>query len=514
MAVKLAFNELPQFIDGNGDPYAGGFLFTYTAGSSTKATTYQDSAGVTPNTNPIVLDANGRVPYAIWLTTGVSYKFVLAPSTDTDPPTSPVWTLDNVTGINDSTVTVDQWVSGATPTYVSATSFTLVGDQTSTYHVGRRLKTTNSGGTVYSTISASAFGASTTVTVVNDSGSLDSGLSAVSYGLLSATNPSTPLLTDAYPLVSGSSDKTKKVRLEADNLTTATTRVLTVPDFDQWLGANYSEMNARLTLTSGTPVTTGDVTAAETIYLTPFKGNRIWLYNGTLWQPYVLTEISADVPDATQMNDVFVYDNAGTLTLDVTAWTNDTTRATALTTQNGILVKTGSTSRRYVGSFYSTTAGNGQTELSSAKCYVWNYYNRVKRFAANATETANSWNYTTATYRQANANAANQFEYVQGVSEDIVEAEVLASVLNDGGNYANVGIGIDSTSANSAQYMQGHTSTNTRSITTARYQGYPGVGRHTVVWLEQSVAAGTTTWYGDNNTPTTLQSGILGRIWS
>jgi hypothetical protein len=59
--------------------------------------------------------------------------------------------------------TQSEWVaSGLTPTYVSATSFTLAGDQTSAFHKDRRLKTTNSGGTVYSTITASVFGALTT----------------------------------------------------------------------------------------------------------------------------------------------------------------------------------------------------------------------------------------------------------------------------------------------------------------------------------------------------------------
>lgn len=37
---------------------------------------------------------------------------------------------------------------------------------------------------------------------------------------------------DAYPVVEGSADSTKKVRFEADGLTTATTRVVTVPDRD------------------------------------------------------------------------------------------------------------------------------------------------------------------------------------------------------------------------------------------------------------------------------------------
>ena len=89
-----------------------------------------------------------------------------------------------------------QWTqSGLTPTYIGATSFSLVGDQTANFQVGRRIKTTNTGGTIYSTISASVFSSVTTVTVVNDSGTLDSGLSAVSYSLLSVVNPAIPTAT-------------------------------------------------------------------------------------------------------------------------------------------------------------------------------------------------------------------------------------------------------------------------------------------------------------------------------
>src|SRR6185369_2648136 len=97
-------------------------------------------------------------------------------------------------GINDNTVAADQWVVyQGTPTYVSATSFTLVGDQTQIFQVGRRIKTANTGGTIYSTITASVYGApNTTVTVANTSGALDSGLSAVSYGLISVLDTSLP----------------------------------------------------------------------------------------------------------------------------------------------------------------------------------------------------------------------------------------------------------------------------------------------------------------------------------
>lgn len=68
-----------QFLDDNGDPLSGGLLYTYLVGTTSDATTFMTSAGHAggDNTNPIVLDAAGRVPYQIWLTDGVSYKFVL-----------------------------------------------------------------------------------------------------------------------------------------------------------------------------------------------------------------------------------------------------------------------------------------------------------------------------------------------------------------------------------------------------------------------------------------------------
>lgn len=188
-----------QFVDANGAPYSGAKLFTYVAGSSTKATTTKDSAGTSNHTNPIVLNSKGEpadaggAACAIWQTGGGALKLVLAPSTDSDPPVSPIATWDNLSGINDSSTTANsEWVTGPTPTYSSATSFTLTGDQTSTFHVGRRVKTVNSGGTVYSTITANAYTTVTTVTVANDSGSLDSGLSSVYYGLLSSVNTSVP----------------------------------------------------------------------------------------------------------------------------------------------------------------------------------------------------------------------------------------------------------------------------------------------------------------------------------
>lgn len=191
MAVKFASWGNQQFvIPTTGAPASGYKLYTYVAGSSTLVTTYTTYLGDVEQSNPIILNSAGLPTNGqIWITEGSSVKIVF-----TDDDDVVLKTEDRIPGVNDASVTQDQWVSGAAPTYISATSFSLVGDQTSTFQVGRRLKTTNSGGTVYSTITASTFGAVTTVVVANDSGTLDSGLSAVSYGLISKTGDSMPRL--------------------------------------------------------------------------------------------------------------------------------------------------------------------------------------------------------------------------------------------------------------------------------------------------------------------------------
>lgn len=87
-----------QFFDNNGLPLAGGFLYTYTAGTSTPQATYTTSAGSVANANPIVLDSSGRTTTETWLTQGIAYKFILQTSAGVQ-----IWSNDNVSGINDFT---------------------------------------------------------------------------------------------------------------------------------------------------------------------------------------------------------------------------------------------------------------------------------------------------------------------------------------------------------------------------------------------------------------------------
>lgn len=83
------------------------------------------------------------------------------------------------------------------PVYVSGTSFKVAGvDVTAYWHVGRRVKAVGAGtGTIYGTISASAFSTDTTLTVVWDSGSLSNETLAIYAGTMQMTGapmPSTP----------------------------------------------------------------------------------------------------------------------------------------------------------------------------------------------------------------------------------------------------------------------------------------------------------------------------------
>ena len=121
MAVNLSpiWGAGAQLLDNSGNVLSGGKIYTYAAGTTTPAVTYTSSNGLTANSNPIILNSAGRVPYEIWLTDGVSYKFVLKDSNDTL-----IATYDNLTGINSNFIayTAQQEIQTAT---AGQTVFTL-----------------------------------------------------------------------------------------------------------------------------------------------------------------------------------------------------------------------------------------------------------------------------------------------------------------------------------------------------------------------------------------------------
>jgi hypothetical protein len=87
---------------------------------------------------------------------------------------------------------------------------------------------------------------------------------------------------------------------------------------------NTGLCQGRLTTESGVGVSTSDRTSQSTIYFTPYLGNRVALYSGSAWAEYTLTERSLALSGLTSGKnyDVFLYNNSGTLTLELSAaWT-------------------------------------------------------------------------------------------------------------------------------------------------------------------------------------------------
>ena len=134
-----------QFLDNNGLPLSGGKIYTYNAGTTTPLTTYTTNLGTIAQSNPIILNASGRIPVGeIWLTTGYGYKFVVE-----DANNVLIGTYDNIPGSaqppisNDassiayepgSTTLAGSFIVGYTYliTSIGTTNFTLIGATSNT----------------------------------------------------------------------------------------------------------------------------------------------------------------------------------------------------------------------------------------------------------------------------------------------------------------------------------------------------------------------------------------------
>ena len=278
---------------------------------------------------------------------------------------------------------------------------------------------------------------------------------------------------------------------------------------------------ARLSTHSTDPL--GNSFPWTTLYLLPFRGERISLFNGSSWDSYALgsSGVNMAVPATTNtVYDIFVYLNAGVLTLEAVIWLNANQRVTQLQVQNGVYVKNGSPSHRYVGTI-STSGTSGRTEDSQTNRFVWNYYNRVRKDMFGLDNSA-SWTYTSSTWRQANNSSVNQINFVVGLMEDYVTVfGTLAASCNPGsGNYLIMlsAIGCNSTngSATPGGAVLGVASNSSlsgpeRFQLQSRVETLPATGRNFFALLESVTSySGTPIIYGANSVPS--QSCITGTL--
>ncbi len=268
---------------------------------------------------------------------------------------------------------------------------------------------------------------------------------------------------------------------------------------------NNGACDGRLTLTTGVPVTSADVLAATTVFFTPYFGNRVATYNGTNWSVNAFTQVSVAVPSTTVTPfDVFIVDS--TLVLETVNWSNDTTRATAIVFQDGVYVKSGDATRRYLGTC-RTTGVSGQTEDSEANRFVNNFYNQVERPMRKSFTTARTT--TSTSYVEVNSEIRNN--WVQGVS-DAVKLFITGSANNSNTNNSlNVAIGIDNATALESIGLV--TVNNPQAISLASVRT-TAAGFHYGTLLG-TVQTGTTgTWQGGatsaTNAPATVQTIVKG----
>ncbi len=185
-----------QWFDDNGDPCDGCKLYTYAAGTSTPLATYTTSTLVTPNANPVVADAAGRM--TVYLSS-TSYNFILKTSAGVT-----IWTQDNVAS------------AGLTATGIGFEAVTMAGDPTSPVTV-----TSYPSGTTFSTCHAGVIWYSI------DSANLPPGTYALEGMLLASAGTVTAALvnlSDGSPdtaIVTIASTSTTGARVQSSAITFA-----------------------------------------------------------------------------------------------------------------------------------------------------------------------------------------------------------------------------------------------------------------------------------------------------
>lgn len=456
----------------------------------------QDLSGLVPKTttiNGVNLSAN------ITLTTAN-----VSASTNKNYVTDAGLAVLNATS---GTNTGDQDLSGYVPTARTVNGQNLTANITTTHASNSGLGWTSAGHTGGNTVLA-GFNATGVAAEYSLSGS---GTTILTNNSAAFGTPASGNLTNC----SGVAANLTAGAVSSINVSGTVTGALPVANGGTGLTSFLSNINGfRLTLTSGTPVTTADVTGATTIYCTPYNGNAIALYDGTRWNVRQSAQFSIALGTLTNAigYDVFCYDNAGTPTLELTAWSSATARATALVYQDGVLSKSGATTRRYLGSFFTTSTTT--TADSAASRYLFNYSNQVKR-QLKVTESAASWTIvTSATMRQANANAANQVNVFVGVEEEPIHVAVKIGQCSSNNATATgtiVTIGLDSTTSQSSLATTGRFFPAAGLVVSsmeAEFNGFTGLGKHSLMWLEQGNASSTITM-----TTFTPSSGLFGYIY-
>jgi len=282
MSVSVSpYPRFKAFYPATGNPLSGGQLYTAQPGTTVQfglppaypMTTYTDSTGQVQNNNPVTLDASGEAD--VWLS-GYT-KLVLF-----DQNGNLVWSKDNVSSQAAIQSTTLQWVPQSAPTFVSATQFSVLGNQTGIFLPGTAVQATITGGAILGIIQSASYGGTpviTTVTVAWFSTQLNASLSAVSLGIVTGGVPgSLPVMpTQAISANGMTANQTNLLQVWTANAANGTSFTLpganTVPP-----GSYYDLINEG----PGDLTVIGTINGAANQTVTPLQGERL-ISDGTNW---------------------------------------------------------------------------------------------------------------------------------------------------------------------------------------------------------------------------------------
>ena len=493
---------------------AGGSVAFYIPNTSTPKQTWQNAGETILNSNPVPLDQNGC---AVIYGAGI-YRMVVQDSLSNT-------VYDKLTASTGTSGPFWAGIAGGTPNAITITDTAFALQDGATIQFLALNKNTGP-----ATISVSGGGL---IPIVIDT---SSGPVALSGGEIGPGN--TPMITyDAtnaeFHLVNPASTSSGGG---------GTTSSLVPPQ-------GYLNLVGQA---SGDVIQTGDVVGAVTVYYSPFVGNQIPIWNGSVFVSVTFSELTATLTSAgspaSGIQDECVFSNNGVPTL-VTGpgWTSPSAGAgnrgtgagtAQLTRLNGIWVNAVSiigynglssftipaNQCTYVGSiFVDATAGQvtaQRTYGQSRKWGIWNLYNR-QNITVKAGDPGVSWASPTTVIGPSHASTANSLTVFSGLPEEpyttsFTQKLELINATSASVTSGNViGIGWNSTTVVSGQQVQaefvfgGSSSTfvvfNTAS---ANYVAPPSLGINVVTALEAGLGTlgSGQTFFGTENAMLLLAS--------
>jgi hypothetical protein len=479
---------------------SGALLYVYDAGTTDLASIYTDKDLLVASANPVTADSGGLMPFAYRGTS--AYKVVLKTSSGTT-----IDTEDNLPGALDTS-------TFAAATY--AKSDADVAAKTSDYTV-----LSADLGTI---LNVNPTSASVTITLISAVTATNGrGIEIRHTGTANQVN----IATVSGQTIDGFSSKSLLGQHEAIELVSDGANWHVKSDANRTVYAGTVKPQGYLTPTSATPIITSDVSAATSIYYTPFMGNLVPVYDGTRWVLYEFSELTLTLASqhlASNIYDVFVFLNSGTLTIGTgPSWADGTsgsvtagscargtgTGGAAITRTKGLWLNTAAMTMRngsttysiaasratYVGSlFIDSSAGQVTCHTSygqSRKWGVWNAYNRqpIRLLAGDATA---SWTYNGGSIRQSRGDTTNKLTTFCGLSDAPIIARFRQRIAPQSGNNGTgeIGIGWNSTSAFSgstgycAQSVSAGNVVQIILAPTAEYLVRDGIGINAVNALE------------------------------